>query len=65
MHGAITLYIWRFPKIRGTILGFPIIGTIVFLGLYLGPLILGNCHIASVARISQFRGYQRVTSSYT
>ena len=33
---------WGFPKIRGTILGVPIIRTIVFWGLYWGPLILGN-----------------------
>ena len=33
---------WEFPKIRGTILGVPIIRTIVFWGLYWGPLILGN-----------------------
>ena len=37
--------IWGFPKIRGTILGFPIIRTIVFWGLYWGPINLGNCHI--------------------
>ena len=34
LHG----YIWRFPKIRGTILGVPIIRTIVFWGLYWGPV---------------------------
>ena len=34
--------IWGFPKIRGTLMGVPIIGTIVFWGLYWGPLILGN-----------------------
>ena len=28
---------WGFPKIRGTFLGVPIIRTIVFWGLYLGP----------------------------
>ena len=37
--------IWGFPKIRGTILGVPIIRTIVYWGLYWGPLILGNYHI--------------------
>ena len=36
---------WGFPKIKGTFLGVPIIRTIVFLGLYLGPLILGNYHM--------------------
>ena len=33
--------IWGFPKIRGTILGIPIIRTVVSWGLPLGPLILG------------------------
>ena len=36
---------WGFPKIRGTILGVPIVRTIVFWGLHWGPLILGNYHI--------------------
>ena len=31
-----------FPKIRGTLLGVPIIRTIVFWDLYWGPPILGN-----------------------
>ena len=44
VHGAIW-YIWGFPKIRGTILGVPMTRTIVFLGLYWGPLILGNYNI--------------------
>ena len=35
----------EFPKIRGTLSGIPIIRTIVFWGLYWGPLILGNYHI--------------------
>ena len=34
-----------FPKIRDTFLGVPIIRTIVFWGLYSGPLILGNYHL--------------------
>ena len=38
-------FIWEFPEIRGTILGVPIIRTIIFCGLYWGPLILGNYHI--------------------
>ena len=38
--------IWGFPKIRGTILGVPIIRTIIFWGLYWGPIILGNYHFA-------------------
>ena len=36
--------IWGFPKIRGTILGVPIIRTIVFGGLHWGPLILEKYH---------------------
>ena len=39
------MVIWGFPKIRPTILGVPIIRTVVFWGLYWGPPILGNCHI--------------------
>ena len=31
--------IWWFPKIRGTLLGAPIIKTILFGGLYWGPLL--------------------------
>ena len=42
---APALAMWGFPKIRGTLLGVPIIRTIVFWGLYWGPLILGNYHI--------------------
>ena len=38
--------IWGFPKIRCTLLGVPIIRTIVFWGLYWGPLILGNYHMS-------------------
>ena len=33
---------WGFPKIRGTILGVPIIRTILYWGLYWVPPILGN-----------------------
>ena len=39
------IYIWGFPKITGTLLGVPIIRTIIFWGLYWGSLILGNYHI--------------------
>ena len=37
--------IWDFPKIRGTLLGVPVIRTIVFWGLYWGSPILGNYYI--------------------
>ena len=40
-------YIWGFPKIRGTILGVPIIRIIVFWGLYWGPPILVSYHMES------------------
>ena len=43
--------IWGFPKIRGTLLGVPIIRTIVFWGLYWGPLILGNYHLSKVIHL--------------
>ena len=35
-------YMWEFPKIRGTILGVPIIRTIVFLGSILGTRYFGK-----------------------
>ena len=38
--------IWVFPKIRGTFLGVPIIRIVIYLGLYWGPLILGNYHLS-------------------
>ena len=37
---------WEFPKIRGTFLGLPIMRTIIYLGLYWGPPILGKFHFA-------------------
>ena len=37
---------WGFPKIKGTLLGVPVLRIIVFWGLYWGPLILRNYHIA-------------------
>ena len=37
---------WRFPKIRGTYLGVPR-RTIVYWGLYVGTLTLGNYHVPS------------------
>ena len=42
------LNIWGFPKTRGTILGVPIIRTIVFC-VYIGVPILGNDHLGRVA----------------
>ena len=45
LKGDIKGMIWGFTKIRGTILGVPIVRTIVYWGLYWGPLIFGNYHI--------------------
>ena len=39
------LTMWEFPTIRGTFLGVPIFRILIFLGSYLGPLILGNYHV--------------------
>ena len=39
------MYIFRFPKIKDTIAGVPISRVIEFLGLYWGPLLLGNYHL--------------------
>ena len=36
---------WRFPKIRGTFSGVPIVRIIVYWGLYWGPLIGGIYHV--------------------
>ena len=41
---------WECPKIRGTILGVPILRIILFGGLYWGPLILGNYHIYKTSK---------------
>ena len=41
-------FIWGFPKIRDTILGIPIMRTIVFWGLYWGSLILRNYHFSAI-----------------
>ena len=41
---SLRTFIWGFPKIVGTLLGFSIVRTIVFWGLYWGPPSLGNYH---------------------
>ena len=38
-------HIWGFPKIRGIILGVPIIRIIIYWGLYWGPPTLGKYHL--------------------
>ena len=40
-----TIYIWGVSKIMGTFLGVSKIRTIVYWGLYWGPLILRNYHM--------------------
>ena len=45
--------IWEFPKIRGTILGVPIIRALVFCGLYWVLFILGNYHMFSCSIFAQ------------
>ena len=45
--GVSPVQLCGFPNIRGTILGVPIIRTIVFGGLYWGPPILGNYPVHS------------------
>ena len=44
-----------FPKIRGTLLGVPIVRIIVHWGLYWGPLILENYHISMEKYTGQFK----------
>ena len=65
-----------FPQIKGTVLGVPIIWTIVFWGLYLywGPLILGNYHlwaldclvwrVGRVCLFVEYGSYSVIMSSY-
>ena len=43
--------VWRFPKIRGTFLGVPIIRIIIFWGLDWGPPILGNYHLRNSYKV--------------
>ena len=38
-------WIWGLPKVRDTVLGVLIIRTIVYLGIYWGPLIQGNYNL--------------------
>ena len=47
-----------FPKIRGTILGVPITRAIVYGGLYLGSVILGDYHIGSSAVLCPVNVFQ-------
>ena len=50
---------WGFLKSKGTFLGVPIKGTIVYLGLYWGPPILGNYHITRT-RVIDFESLANV-----
>ena len=51
---------------KGTILGVPIMRTIVFWGLYLGPPILGNYHLDYEAKfqLRMQRGLPHVILSF-
>ena len=53
VHSKLHITMWGFPKIMGTLLGVPIIRTIVFLGLYWGPLFLGNYHVKPKAELEE------------
>ena len=57
--------IWGFPQIRGTFLGVPIIGIIIYWGLYWGHPILGNYHIAmSWSSVCSVIGHNLQQSSF-
>ena len=47
---------WEFPRIRGTILGVPMIRTTVFWGLCRGPRILGNYQLWQLRAFNLGRG---------
>ena len=49
--------VWRFPKIRGTILGVPIIRAVVFWGVNRGVLILGNYHTLDMHTVRCIRAF--------
>ena len=49
----------------GTLLGVPIIRTIVYWGLYWSPLILGNYHVGKLPRIPVFVFDQKQAGKYT
>ena len=57
---------WSFPKSGVPFLGFPIIRTIVFLGVYIGYPILGNCHIVGAHKRTKALGtpVRGVSSAY-
>ena len=44
IRGYVYMYIWGFPKIRGPLLGVLVIRTVVYWGLYWGPLYLVIYH---------------------
>ena len=54
-----------FPKLGGTILGVPIIRTIVLWGLYWGSLILGNYQIKSKQNVANDSPHKRVNPRLT
>ena len=57
--------IWEFAKIRGTILGVPIIRVVVCWGLYWGPPILGNYHMGGgVQNYGSLKRYYNMSNMY-
>ena len=65
-HTVICIYIYTYTymgvlKIRGTLLGDPIIRTKVFGGLYWGPSILGNYHISIYIINACYDFFERLT----
>ena len=64
VNACIYIYIWGFPKIRGTFLGIPIIRIIVYLGLYWGPLYILRClgQALTLKSMTLLIGYNHVTS---
>ena len=45
-----------FPKLRGTVLGVPVLRTVVFWGLYWGSSVLGNYRMCSAGHEWESRG---------
>ena len=51
------------PRIRGTMLGAPILRITVFSGLYWGPVILGNYYMINLITSFKFRNTKPVKAS--
>ena len=60
--------VWGFPRIRGTLLGVPIIRTIVFWGLYIGVPLFREITVSFLLLLQQLlppRGYATTTQRIT